>query len=84
MPVILATQEVEIRRVTVQNQPRQIVHETLSLKTHHKKGADRVAQCVDRVQAPVLQNKKKKKKKREEYFKNNQLQWNNFLESSET
>jgi hypothetical protein len=29
-PVILATQEAEIRRITVQSQPRQIVHETLS------------------------------------------------------
>jgi hypothetical protein len=29
-PVILATQEAEIRRITVQSQPRKIVHETLS------------------------------------------------------
>jgi hypothetical protein len=27
--IILATQEAEIRRITVQNQPRQIVQETL-------------------------------------------------------
>jgi hypothetical protein len=32
MPVILATQEAEIRRITVQSQPRQIVCETLSQK----------------------------------------------------
>jgi hypothetical protein len=32
MPVILASQEPEIRRITVQSQPRQIVHET-----HQKK-----------------------------------------------
>jgi hypothetical protein len=32
MPVILATQEVEIRRITVQSHLRQIVHETLSQK----------------------------------------------------
>jgi hypothetical protein len=39
MPVILATQEAEIRRIAVQSQPRQIVRETLSQKkTHHKKG----------------------------------------------
>jgi hypothetical protein len=38
MPIILATQEVEIRRIAIQSQPRQIVHETLSQKTHHKKG----------------------------------------------
>jgi hypothetical protein len=37
-PVILATQEAEIRRITVQSQPRQIVQETLHQKTHHKKG----------------------------------------------
>jgi hypothetical protein len=35
-PVILATQEAEIRRIVVQNQSRQIVHKTLSQKTHHK------------------------------------------------
>jgi hypothetical protein len=38
MPIILATQEVEIRRIAIQSQPRQIVRETLSQKTHHKKG----------------------------------------------
>jgi hypothetical protein len=31
-PVILATQEVEIRRIPVQSQPLQIAHETLSQK----------------------------------------------------
>jgi hypothetical protein len=29
-PIILATQEAEIRRMAVQSQPGQIVHETLS------------------------------------------------------
>jgi hypothetical protein len=32
MSVILATQEAEIRRIMVQSQPKQIVHETLSRK----------------------------------------------------
>jgi hypothetical protein len=32
MPVILATQEAEMRRTTVRSQPRQIVCETLSQK----------------------------------------------------
>jgi hypothetical protein len=38
MPVILATQEAEIRRIMVQSQPQEIVCMTLSQKTHHKKG----------------------------------------------
>jgi hypothetical protein len=43
MPIILASQEAEIRRIVVQDQPGQIVHETLSQKkkkkkTHHRKG----------------------------------------------
>jgi hypothetical protein len=44
MPVILATQEAEVRRITVQSQPRHIVHETLSRKTLYKNKAGRVAQ----------------------------------------
>jgi hypothetical protein len=32
MPAILATQEAEIRRITVHSQSRQIVHETQSRK----------------------------------------------------
>jgi hypothetical protein len=32
MPVILATQEAEIRRIVVQSHPGQIVHKTLSQK----------------------------------------------------
>jgi hypothetical protein len=36
-PVILAIQKAEIR-IVVRSQPGQIVHETLSQKTHHKKG----------------------------------------------
>jgi hypothetical protein len=38
MPIILATQEAKSRRIAVQSQPRQIIHETLSQKTLHKKG----------------------------------------------
>jgi hypothetical protein len=36
--VILATQEAEIRRITVQSQPGQRVLKTLSQKILHKKG----------------------------------------------
>jgi hypothetical protein len=47
-PVILATQEAEIRRIMVQSQPEQIVHKTLPCdeKTHHKKRAGGVARGV--------------------------------------
>jgi hypothetical protein len=38
MPVILATQEAEIRRIAVRSQPGQIVHGTLSRKILYKKG----------------------------------------------
>jgi hypothetical protein len=37
MPVIPATQEAEIRRIMVQDQPRQIVHKTLSQKIPNTK-----------------------------------------------
>jgi hypothetical protein len=37
MPVILATQEAEIRRITVQSQLQQTVCETLSQKKNHYK-----------------------------------------------
>jgi hypothetical protein len=43
--VILATQEVEIRKIVVQNQPQQIIHKTLPRKeTPHQKMAGGVAQ----------------------------------------
>jgi hypothetical protein len=44
MPVILATQEAEIRKFAVWSQPGQIVHETLSQKNLHKNRADGVVQ----------------------------------------
>jgi hypothetical protein len=44
MPVILATQEAKIKRITVQSQPRQIVFETLSQKNTSQKEAGGVAQ----------------------------------------
>jgi hypothetical protein len=44
MPVILATQEAEIRRIAVRSQPRKIVHKALSRKTCHKNRTGGVAQ----------------------------------------
>jgi hypothetical protein len=38
LPVILATQEAEMRRIAVRSQPGQRVHETYVEKTQHKKG----------------------------------------------
>jgi hypothetical protein len=38
MPVILATQEAEIRRIKIQSLPRQIVRETLSQNNLSQKG----------------------------------------------
>jgi hypothetical protein len=38
MPIILATQEAEIRRITVQSQLGQTVHETLSGKNPSQNG----------------------------------------------
>jgi hypothetical protein len=61
MPVILTTQEAEIRRIMVGSQPRQIVRETLSRKKKPitKKG---LVQGVD--PEFKLQYCKKKKKRR--------------------
>jgi hypothetical protein len=60
MPVILVTQEAEIRRTAVQSQPGKVVYETLSRKNSLQKGADGVVKGV----GPEfeLQYCKKKKK----------------------
>jgi hypothetical protein len=58
MPIILATQEAEIRRTSVQSQPGKTVHETLSQKTHHKKMAGGVTQNIGcEFKFPVPQKK---------------------------
>jgi hypothetical protein len=46
MPIILVTQEAEIRRIVVRSQPEQIVCENLSQKNPTKKRAGEVAQGV--------------------------------------
>jgi hypothetical protein len=60
MPIIPATQEAEIRRITVQSQPWQIVYETQSQKKKNpsQKGVGGVAQSV----GPVFKSQSCKKK----------------------
>jgi hypothetical protein len=52
MPVILATQEAEIRRIEVQSQPRQILLNTLARKSpsHTKKRAAEEPLAVGQIQ----------------------------------
>jgi hypothetical protein len=59
--VIPATQEAEIRRIAVQNQPRQIVKETLSQKKQSQKRAGGMAQGV----GPEFKHSTAKKKRKE-------------------
>jgi hypothetical protein len=61
-PVILATQEAEDRRITVQSQPGQIVSETLSRKNRSHKRAGGVPQDADPELKPQYHKKKKKKR----------------------
>jgi hypothetical protein len=61
MLVILATQEAEIRRITVQSQPGQIAHEILSRIYLTQKRAGGVAQGVGSQFKPWYCKKKKKK-----------------------
>jgi hypothetical protein len=70
MPVILATQEAEIRRIAVRNQPGQIFHEILSRKKKSQKRTGGVAQGV----CPEFKSqycKKKKKERKEEHWRKN-------------
>jgi hypothetical protein len=58
MPLNLATQEAEIRRIVIWSQTGQIVHETLSQKkTITKEGWWSISRCKSWVQAPVLKKK---------------------------
>jgi hypothetical protein len=59
---ILATQEAEIRGITVQSQPGQTVHKTLSQKNHHKKRAGGVAQGIGPEIKPQYNKTKQKTK----------------------
>jgi hypothetical protein len=64
MPVILAVQEAEIRRIAVWSQPGQIVHETLSQKKKKnptQKRASGMAHGVGPEFKPQYHKKKNKK-----------------------
>jgi hypothetical protein len=64
-PVILATQEAEIRRIEVQSQPGQnSFRDPIWKKTHHKKRTGRVAQGV----GPEFKPQYHKKKDEETYL----------------
>jgi hypothetical protein len=60
-PIILATQEAEMRRIEARSQPGQIVLETLSWKNPSQKRTDGVAQGVGPEFKPQYCKKKKKK-----------------------
>jgi hypothetical protein len=69
-PEILATQEAEIRRITVQSQPRQIVCKTLSKKyrTHiHTQTHKGLVEWVKVKALSLSPNTKKKKKEKENH-----------------
>jgi hypothetical protein len=60
-PIILATWEAEIRRITIRSQPGQIAHKTLCQKkkeNHHKNRAGGVTQD----EGPELKHSTEKKK----------------------
>jgi hypothetical protein len=59
MPTILSTQEVEIRNIKVQNQPGQIVRETLSQENPSQIRAGGVAQGLGPEFKPSTTKKKK-------------------------
>jgi hypothetical protein len=67
MPIILATQEAEMRRIEVQSQPWQIVlWDPISKKPVTKKGWWSSSRCRPWVEAPVPQKKKKEEEEEEE------------------
>jgi hypothetical protein len=58
MPVILTTQEAEIRRITVRSQPGQIVCKTLSRKNPSQKRTGGMAQGIGPEFKPQYHKKK--------------------------
>jgi hypothetical protein len=66
MPAILATQEAEIRRISVQSHWRQIVRDTLSRKYPSQTKAAEWLEVKALSSSPIITKKKKKKRKRKE------------------
>jgi hypothetical protein len=64
MPIILATEETEIRKTMVRSQPGQIVHETISRKKKSQKRAGGVARSVGLNSSPRYLKKRKKERKK--------------------
>jgi hypothetical protein len=62
MPIILATQEAEISRITVRSQPRQIVHKILSQKHPSQKGMVVWLKVKALSSSPSTEKKNKKPK----------------------
>jgi hypothetical protein len=58
MPVILATKETEIKRITVQSQPRKIIHKTVSRICPPQERAGGVVQGVGLSSSPSTEKKK--------------------------
>jgi hypothetical protein len=67
MPVIVATQEAEIRRIPFQSQTRQIVCETLSQKYPSQKELVEWLKVKALSSNPRTKTKKKERKKKETY-----------------
>jgi hypothetical protein len=64
MPIILATQEAEIRRIKVQSQPGQITHEPYLEKPSTKIGLPMWLKVQALISNPSTAKKKKKKRER--------------------
>jgi hypothetical protein len=65
-PIIFATQEVEIRKISVQSQPEEIVHKTLSQKypmQNRVGGVAKVIECLPSKHAAPSVNPSTAKRK---------------------
>jgi hypothetical protein len=69
MPVILATQEAQIRRTAIQRQSGQVVYKTVSQKNKQtKKRTGGVAQGIDPEFKPQYRPQKQKQKQNKRKF----------------